>query len=168
MKQGWARRPGSEEGIYGPQYITNEHQELIEECFERGKKNSSEKMSSSQMLKVIQDRFPGVYRYPGQSEVAKAVASLRQKKKLGKEATERKRQVPVETETRLKAIMDDHPGMTGVPLNSVLASSYKDNDRQLPKHYTTKDIQARSNAIHQQRKKAVESNKKKKDNWVAI
>ena len=47
--QGWARRPnrGGEDGMYGKQYITDQYREVSVECFERGRRVSSEKNGAS-------------------------------------------------------------------------------------------------------------------------
>ena len=66
-KQGWARREnsGGEDGMYGAKYMTNEYKAVIEELFNEGVKDSSNKTSPAQMREEIEIRFPGFYTYPG-------------------------------------------------------------------------------------------------------
>jgi hypothetical protein len=55
-------------------------------------------MSSSQIVELIREKYPGKYCIPGASHASKAVSALVSKHKDGKEPKKRKRKVPIEIE----------------------------------------------------------------------
>lgn len=61
---GWARRP--KKGLmYGAKYI-HLYQEEVEELFNRGEADSSNKLGPARMLEVLKRRYPDRYNLPGE------------------------------------------------------------------------------------------------------
>jgi hypothetical protein len=127
LEQGWARRPnrGGEDGMYGKQYITDRYREVIVECFERGRKVSSDKMGPAQIREEIENRFPGLYRYPADSEITKAISALFDRQKKGKDTTNSQKDgLSDEIKDSIQEIMNQYPDETGSPIEKRVSASF--------------------------------------------
>lgn len=75
---GWGRR-GMLDTLYGKMYMEL-YKEDVDEMFERGERDKSEKMSPAQMVEQLRRKYPGRYCLPSESEVQRYVSSLVQRK----------------------------------------------------------------------------------------
>jgi hypothetical protein len=152
--QGWARRPirGGEDGMYGKQYITDQYRELIVECFERGRKVSSDKMGPAQIREEIENRFPGLYRYPADSEITKCISALFDRQKKGKDTTnsQKKDTLSDAIKDRIREIMTQFPDGTGSPIEVRVSASF---GQRKPDGYDRKKIMDKVNQWRQAAKK---------------
>jgi hypothetical protein len=112
--QGWAQRPTREDGMYGVSYNTDEYREEIQIMFDEGANNSSKKMGPAEMLERLEEKFPGLYRYPGEIEMSRAVSAMFEKQKKGKrKETEKEEKLPKVVGEKIREIMAKYPGQTG-------------------------------------------------------
>jgi hypothetical protein len=153
--QGWARRPnrgGREDGMYGKQYITDQYREVIVECFERGRRVSSDKMGPAQIREEIENRFPGLYRYPADSEITKAISALFDRQKKGKDTTysQKKDVLSDEIQGRIREIINQFPDETGSPIEKRVSASF---GQRKPDGYDRKKVMEKANQWRQAAKK---------------
>lgn len=160
-QKGWARRPNRDDGMYGPSYITDTIKEIIQELFEKGATNSSEKMGPAQMREVIEDRIPGDYCIPGETALAKAISSMFQKQKKGSSdnSKKKKKKISPDIEEKIRYYMALHPFSTGKPIEELVRGSY--GSESLPVYYNKKEVMARTNALRQARKQKEVAEKKR-------
>ena len=157
--QGWARRPNREDGMYGVSYNTDEYRKEIQIMFDEGANNSSKKMGPAEMLERLEEKFPGLYRYPGEIEISRAVSAMFEKQKKGKKKeTEKAEKFPKAVVEKIREIMATHPGETGKVIEPMVASSFDIRNKIGQWTYSRKDVMAKVNSLNQQAKQ-----KKKKD-----
>jgi hypothetical protein len=77
--RGWARRPAHGKQ-YGCKYISIYERDIIE-FFNQGKETSAEKLSPAHMLQLLKQKYPGVFRFPSETEIRQEVSALFQKSK---------------------------------------------------------------------------------------
>jgi hypothetical protein len=161
--QGWARRPGRDGGMYGKSYLTDTYKADIQEMFERGSQTSSEKMSAAEMREELEAKSPGLYRYPGEHEIASYISSLFQAEKKNGTASRgrRERKIPEEIEEKIRALMVQNPHTTGSPIEKLLVESYG-GACGLPTNYPgRKHIMEKVNAWNQAAKNKAKTAKKR-------
>ena len=161
--QGWARRPnrGGEDGMYGKQYITDQYREVIVECFECGRRVSSDKMGPAQIRELIENRFPGLYRYPSDSEITKTISALFDRQKKGKDTTnsQKKDVLSDEIKGRIREIINQFPDETGSPIEKRVSASF---GQRKPYGYDRKKVMEKVNQWRQaaKKKKLVDSKRR--------
>jgi hypothetical protein len=157
--QGWARRPNREDGMYGVSYMSDEYRKEIQNMFDEGATNSSKKMGPAEMLERLEELFPGLYRYPGEIEISRAVSAMFEKQKKGKKkTTEKEDKLPKVVGEKIREIMAKNPGGTGRDVEPVVARSFDTSGKIGEWKYSRKDVMAKVNSWNQQAKQ-----KKKKD-----
>jgi hypothetical protein len=151
--QGWARRPNREDGMYGVMYITDEYRKEIQIMFDEGAKTSSKKMGPAEMLERLEEKFPGLYRYPGEIEVSKAVSAMFDKQKKGKKNdTEKEEKFPMVVRERIREIMQSNPGGTGKVVEPLVANSFDKANKIGDWTYNRRDVMGKVNSWNQQAK----------------
>ena len=83
--KGWARRNANKNkvgGLYGRKYILN-YKDDIERFFEKGKKNSSDKMNPAQMRESLRSMYPNRFCIPSETEIKQEISKLFQGSKKG-------------------------------------------------------------------------------------
>jgi hypothetical protein len=157
--QGWARRPNREDGMYGVSYNTDEYRKEIQIMFDEGAANSSKKMGPAEMLEWLEETFPGLYRYPGEIEISRAVSAMFDKQKKGKQKeTEKEEKLPKVVGEKIREIMAKNPGGTGRVVEPEVARSFDTSMKIGAWTYSRKDVMAKVNSWNQQAKQ-----KKKRD-----
>jgi hypothetical protein len=157
--QGWARRPNREDGMYGVSYNTDEYRKEIQIMFDEGANNSSKKMGPAEMLERLEEKFPGLYRYPGEIEISRAVSAMFEKQKKGKKKeTEKAEKFPKVVVEKIREIMATYPGETGKFIEPMVASSFDTHSKIGQWTYSRKGVMAKVNSLNQQAKQ-----KKRKD-----
>jgi hypothetical protein len=157
--QGWARRPNREDGMYGVSYNTDEYRKEIQIMFDEGANNSSKKMGPAEMLERLEEKFPGLYRYPGEIEISTAVSGMFDKQKKGKKKeTEKAEKFPKVVVAKIREIMAKYPGQTGKVVEPKVALSYSMSSKIDEWTYSRTDVMAKVNSLNQQAKQ-----KKRKD-----
>jgi hypothetical protein len=151
--QGWARRANREDGMYGVTYLTDEYRKEIQIMFDEGAENSSKKMGPAEMLERLEEKFPGLYRYPGEIEISRAVSTMFDKQKKGKKKqTEKAEKLPTEVGEKIREIMARCPGQTGKFVEGHVARSFNTDLKIGEWTYNRKDVMAKVNAWNQQAK----------------
>ena len=161
--QGWARRPGRDGGMYGKSYMTDTYKADIQGMFDRGSQISSEKMSAAEMREELEGKYPGLYRYPGEHEIASYISSLFQaeKKNGSTSGVRRDRKIPEEIEGKIRTLMVQNPSKTGSPIEKLLVASYR-GAGGVPTNYPgRKSIMDKVNAWNQAAKTKLKSAKKR-------
>jgi hypothetical protein len=157
--QGWARRPNREDGMNGVSYNTDEYRKEIQIMFDEGANNSSKKMGPAEMLERLEEMFPGLYRYPGEIEISRAVSAMFEKQKKGKKKeTEKAEKFPKAVVEKIREIMAKYPGQTGKVVEPKVSSSFNMDSKIGEWTYSRKDVMAKVNSLNQQAKQ-----KKRKD-----
>lgn len=82
FKPSWARRQGHGK-LYGKTY-TELYMNDIKDMFERGEKESSNKMNASKMREQLVQMYPNRFSLPGEIEIKKCISAMAQKKKSTK------------------------------------------------------------------------------------
>ena len=85
FKKGWARRNTNKHevgGLYGRKYILNYKKE-IQTFYDKGKKNSGDKMNPAQMREALQSMYPNKFRIPSETEIKQEISKLFQGSKKG-------------------------------------------------------------------------------------
>ena len=77
FKSSWARRKGHGK-MYGVKYITM-YQKDLEDMFEEGKKNTSQKMNPGKMRERLIHKYPHNFSIPGETEIKQFIGSQLQK-----------------------------------------------------------------------------------------
>jgi hypothetical protein len=144
---GWARRPDGD--MYGKRYVST-YKRDIAEIFDQGARNSSDKKGPTAILEVLEEKYPGLYRYPGEHDISTIITSLMQKSGDG-EQLEREKQVPVEIEEQLRGLMARHPTWTGKYICDAFETEA--GDHQIPANYYRPKAMKRVGALRSQAKK---------------
>ena len=83
LNKGWGRRyKTTEGGTYGRKYVTK-YKDIIRELYERGNKDSSNKMNPAMIREYLADKYPTTYSLPGETEIKQHISSLVQNDKKG-------------------------------------------------------------------------------------
>jgi hypothetical protein len=151
--QGWARRANREDGIYGVTYLTDEYRKEIQIMFDEGAENSSKKMGPAEMLERLEEKFPGLYRYPGEIEISRAVSAMFDKQKKGKKTnTDKAEKFPKVVLEKIREIMATCPGQTGKGVEPNVARAFNTGSKIGEWTYSRKDVMAKVNSLNQQAK----------------
>jgi hypothetical protein len=135
---GWARRP--ESNMYGIRY-TAEFRPVVVEIFNAGARNSSSKQGPAQILEVIEEKFPGKYRYPGEHDISSLISSLFQKEKDTGELEDdavttgeamASAKIPVVIDKEIRRLIEGFPNETGKPIRERLERYYESSDEGFP------------------------------------
>jgi hypothetical protein len=157
--QGWARRPNQGDGLYGVSYNTDEYRNEIQIMFDEGAKNSSKKMGPAEMLERLEEKFPGLYRYPGEIEISRTVSAMFEKQKKGKKKeTEKAEKLPKVVGEKIREIMAKYPAYKGKDVEEKIAIIFNTGSKIREWTYNRKEVMAKVNSWNQQAKL-----KKKKD-----
>ena len=90
IKKGWAGRIKVDGSHYRKSYISN-YLDDIEELFQKGKKNSSDKMNPAQMRDTLIAKYPNRLRIPSETEIKQEIGRLFSKSKDTRSATQQKK-----------------------------------------------------------------------------
>jgi hypothetical protein len=157
--QGWARRPSRADGMYGKQYSSDEYRAVIVEMFERGRQISSDKTGPAEIREEIEKRFPGCYRYPGDTEIAKAISAMFQRQKEGKAISSTKtKKLSEEIQGRIRQFMEQFPDEKGKAIEIRVSRSF---GRRKPADYIRKAVMDKVNTWRQAKKKKAEASSKR-------
>ena len=88
-QRGWARCTKVEGSLYGKSYISN-YLDDIEELFQRGKQNSSDKMDPAQMRDALIAKYPYWFTIPSETEIKQEIGRLFSQFKTKSATTRRK------------------------------------------------------------------------------
>ena len=83
LNKGWGRRyKATEGGTYGRKYVTK-YEDVIRELYERGNKDSSNKMNPAMIREYLKEKYPTTYSLPGETEIKQHISALVQNDKKG-------------------------------------------------------------------------------------
>ena len=164
-KQSWARRDCLDDdddwGMYGANYMTERYKVVTKELFENGVAHSSDKMSPAQMREEIENRYPGFYTYPPESEITKYVSALfdaEKKAKLKNTKEKQPRKISEKVDKKIKELMDKHPDEKGA---AIADRTFKHYQKKIP-GCTGKDVLDRVNSLRQQERNKIKKLQKRK------
>jgi hypothetical protein len=160
-RQGWARRPNREDGMYGATYITDEYREELQHMFDQGAENSSSKRGPAEMREQLELKFPGFYCYPGEIEISKAISAMFDKQKKAGTTSKREKILPAAIEVKIREFMEQYPDEKGKGIEALVRPCF--NEQNLPHGYTYNrtHVMAKVNAWRQQAKNKKESEEKR-------
>jgi hypothetical protein len=132
--QGWARRDALDDdawGMYGATYMNEKYRAVVVELFEKGVEHSCNKMSPAQMREEIEERHPGFYCYPPESEITKCVSALfdAQKKANKGKKTKTTKILPEEVGLKIREFMAQHTSEKGAVIADRVAEFFGGADR---------------------------------------
>jgi hypothetical protein len=132
---GWGRR--AEEKLDGDRYLAR-FRDLIIEIYNAGSKKSALKKGPTQIVEEIEEAYPGIYRYPGEHDIAQLVSSLFSKEKKTGELLEdgngdegeevmAAKYIPLVIDEQLRRLIGENPGETGKKIADRLEDYYRAN-----------------------------------------
>jgi hypothetical protein len=132
--QGWARQEALDDdawGMYGATYMNEKYRAVVVELFEKGVEHSCNKMSPAQMREEIEERHPGFYCYPPESEITKCVSALydAQKKANKGKKTKKTKHLPDEVGLKIREFMAQHTSEKGAVIADCVAEFFGGADR---------------------------------------
>jgi hypothetical protein len=133
-RTGWGRR--QVENLYGKRYL-KQFRAFVIEIYNAGAKKSTLKKGPAQILEEIQEKYPGIYRFPGEHDIASLISSLFAKEKKSGELDEgggseeeedgegmAAKHIPIVIDRELRRLIDENPGETGKHIANRLNDFY--------------------------------------------
>jgi hypothetical protein len=160
--EGWGRRPTRDEGLYGPTYTSPEIVKIVADVVRAGNDINSERKGQSQVSELIQEKYPGMYCVPGDTENSKTIASeveRQRKAKGGNAAARREPKLPKEITDKLRELMKEHPSETGSPIEKRLSRFY---GTRKPAGYDRKEVMNRVNTWRAAKKRKEAAQRKRR------
>lgn len=110
-KQGWARAPRHGNTL-GYSFMTTEYKSEITKMFNAGKNDQSKKLTPSQIIQRLKNKFPDRFGYPGENAIKSLITSLisaeKRKNLTGSSQQRSYIKYPVELREILQQIVEDN------------------------------------------------------------
>ncbi len=99
--------------------MNDEFKLAIKDCFSKGIDVSTDKMSAAEVVKVLKEKFPGLYRIPAETTVATTISALFTAQKRARENNNQTSQqnqtsklLSVKVWDEIRSMMNQYPGKT--------------------------------------------------------